>query len=142
MQRFFWFNSYFSQLVVRERACLVINRARASVGLPNLNMSDALNDCAKKHTKDQIQQEAITNTSSNGDTLQDRLIKDGYYFSQASEVTFVTFHTTQRLDLILSKQSLCRHIVKPGIKDVGIYVQKRDHGGFHWTILFAEKAKQ
>lgn len=136
MYQFCWLNPSLALEITRVRVRAVMNRVRVEAGLTQLSMSDVLNKCAKLHTRDQIKRMAISNLSSNGDTLQQRLMSVDYAFSTASEVTFISDIPIHRLHLILSRRSICKILIEPTLQQFGVYCEKCRKGKFHWTLIF------
>lgn len=102
----------------------LINEERRSRGLPLLHHSIRLRGLARDHSKDMAQQSSPTHRSFSGQSYTQRLVKEGFYFSQNGEN--VAISETFRPDLIhqdfMSSSQHKENLLSPNHTHAGIGV--------------------
>jgi len=118
----------------------LINKERKLHNLPLLELSPALSDMARQHSLDLANQgkRELTNLSSSGKSLTDRLVDAGLFYVDAGEnVSFSeTFVAESIHKSLFENGGLIKNILNPNFTQIGIGIVHRDHKGYYITQDF------
>jgi uncharacterized protein YkwD len=120
----------------------LINDVRSDNGLPALRRNTQLNAAARSHASDMSRQNFFSHTSSNGDTLRERVSDAGYTYRCAAEnLAWGQTSESAALDGWLKSPGHRRNIMDGRYKEYG-FVRLSDPDGSHnplWVMVFADK---
>ncbi len=116
----------------------LINKERKLYNLPHLELTPALSDLARRHSRDMANQGEPSHLSSNGDTLVKRLENEDFYYVDAGEnVAFSQTYVAEFIHESLFKSGEHREsILDPDFTQIGIGVIYRENIGYYVTQDF------
>ena len=118
----------------------LINKERKLLNLPLFELSTALSDMARQHSLDMANQgkPELTNLSSSGKSLTNRLEDAGIFYVDAGEnVAFSeTFLAESIHKNFFENEELLENILNPDFTQIGIGIVHRDQKGYYVTQDF------
>lgn len=116
----------------------LINAERCANGLPPLAVNAALNSAATRHSVDMALNDAVTNVSSDGSTVEQRMIEAGYPVPvlAGQNVWGGVPDAGSVFTGILGANST--NILNPDMRELGVgHVQRNGTSTVHfWTLVF------
>ncbi|MCW5849815.1 MAG: S8 family serine peptidase [Anaerolineae bacterium] len=118
-----------------------INLARFNEGLPPVSLDTRLAQAARAHSQDMARQGRLSHTGSDGSSLQERLIRVGYPFAEASELIGGAEGNPRSLvSLWLNSQDGHRDILLGAWDNVGVgLATANDSIYYYWTVKLASR---
>ncbi len=118
-----------------------INVARFNEGLPPLSLDIRLEQAARAHSQDMAAHGRLSHTGSDGSSLQERLIRVGYPFAEASElIAGAEANPRSLVNLWLNSQEGHRDILLGPWDNVGVgLATANDSIYYYWTVKLASR---
>ena len=116
----------------------LINSARQDAGLRPLNENTQLRAAAQGHSDDMACHNLFSHTSSDGSSIQDRIVTAGYGASNWGEIIYAGGSAQQAFNWWMNDGPHRAIILDPSMKDVGegyTYVDGSEYGGY-FTVDF------
>lgn len=118
-----------------------INVARYNEGLPALSLDMRLAQAARAHSQDMAAHGRLSHTGSDGSSVQDRLLRVGYPFAEASELLGGAEANPRSLvNLWLNSQEGHREVLLGPWDNIGIgLATANDAIYYYWTVKLASR---
>jgi len=117
-----------------------INEERDKQNLSHLKFSAEISVFARKHSQDMANRSELSHLSSSGETYDERLVEDGFYFMDVGEN--VAFSETFQADYIhqslMGSREHRENILTPEFDQVGIGVIYVENKGYYITQDFLQ----
>ncbi len=129
-----------SASVIEKTLFEYINQERVKQNLSLLKFSAEIGALARKHSQDMAKRSRLSHLSSSGETYNERLVQEGFYFMDIGEN--VAFSETFQADLIhqslMESQAHMENILMPEFDKVGIGVIYVENKGYYITQDFIQ----
>lgn len=114
----------------------LVNAERAADGQAPVRLNARLSEAAQGHAEDMIANNFFSHTSSNGDTLSDRVAETGYTACYASEnIAFGQRDEEEVMEAWMNSDGHRRNILAEQPEDFG-FARVDSSRGIHWVQVF------
>lgn len=125
---------------IEESLIGLINEERENHGLSRLRVSPALTSLARKHSQDMVTQNRLSHLSSTRESYQDRLVREGFFFSRIGEnvARSETFASRWIHQSLMDSPEHRENILNPGFDEAGIGVADQGKAVYFVTQDFIQ----
>ena len=125
---------------IEEALFNLINEEREKNGLPRLRLSSGLSALARQHSQEMAAQSQLSHFSADKKSYVDRLVREGFFFTQAGEnvARSETFNPFLIHQSMMTSSEHRANILHPDFDEIGLGVAEGERGYYFITQDFIQ----